>query len=121
MGADINERHRAVLDLLADGRSNADIAGAVHLSEKTVKNLVSEILARVGVANRTQAALWWIEEKRKAAGVSPPPAAPPEKVAEVAAMFAALLEAARAEGAEQAWDQCLDVVQTQLARRAPRR
>jgi two-component system, NarL family, response regulator LiaR len=46
-----------VLALIARGRPNREIAAALHLSEKTVKTHVSNILAKLGVADRTQAAL----------------------------------------------------------------
>ncbi len=43
--------------MLADGRSNREIARLLSVSEKTVKTHVSAILAKLGVADRTQAAL----------------------------------------------------------------
>ncbi|THV43342.1 response regulator [Glycomyces buryatensis] len=50
-------REREVLDLLAKGQSNAEIARGVHMSEATVKTYVSRILAKLECANRVQAAL----------------------------------------------------------------
>ncbi|MGJ3240110.1 MAG: response regulator [Anaerolineae bacterium] len=53
---DLNEREREILQLLANGLSNADIATRVHLAEGTVRNYVSSIFAKLGVSDRTQAA-----------------------------------------------------------------
>jgi DNA-binding NarL/FixJ family response regulator len=53
----LTERERDVLDLLADGASNAAIARDLGLSVKTVQNYVSRILDKLQVADRTQAAL----------------------------------------------------------------
>ncbi|MFE6999586.1 response regulator [Streptomyces griseus] len=57
-GSTLTEREREVLGLIADGRSNREIARAFVLSEKTVKTHVSNILMKLDVADRTQAALW---------------------------------------------------------------
>jgi DNA-binding NarL/FixJ family response regulator len=50
-------REREVLAQLAGGRSNREIARVLRVSEKTVKTHVSSVLAKLGVADRTQAAL----------------------------------------------------------------
>jgi DNA-binding NarL/FixJ family response regulator len=50
-------REREVLAQIADGRSNREIARLLRVSEKTVKTHVSSVLAKLGVADRTQAAL----------------------------------------------------------------
>ncbi len=55
--AELGEREREVLALLAKGLSNTDIATTIHLSEGTVRNYVSTILSKLGVADRTQAAI----------------------------------------------------------------
>ncbi|MFE6747973.1 response regulator [Kitasatospora purpeofusca] len=54
----LNERERDVLLLLAEGLSNKGIGGRLHLSEGTVKDHVSAVLAKLAVDNRVQAALW---------------------------------------------------------------
>jgi len=53
---DLSEREREVLVLLAQGLSNREIAGRLSITEGTVKNHVSNILARLQAENRTQAA-----------------------------------------------------------------
>ncbi|HET9500010.1 MAG TPA: response regulator transcription factor [Marmoricola sp.] len=55
--ADLTTREAEVLALVADGRSNAEIARELRLSLKTVQNHVSNVLAKLQVRDRTQAAL----------------------------------------------------------------
>ena len=55
--ADLTPREQDVLRLLADGFANKEIARKLGISEKTVKTHVSNILPKLGVADRTQAAL----------------------------------------------------------------
>ena len=54
---DLTERETEVLRLLAQGQSNKQIAHNLHISEKTVKTHVSNILSKLGVQSRTQATL----------------------------------------------------------------
>ncbi len=56
-GADLTEREAQVLALVADGRSNNEIAHDLGLSLKTVQNHVSRVLAKLQLRDRTQAAL----------------------------------------------------------------
>jgi DNA-binding NarL/FixJ family response regulator len=53
----LTHRERDILGLLAEGRSNRDIAQSLYLSEKTVKAHLAAIFRKLGVANRTQAAM----------------------------------------------------------------
>jgi DNA-binding NarL/FixJ family response regulator len=58
---DLTEREVSVLRLIASGRSNKEIAADLHLTEGTVKGYVSTILAKLGVSDRTQAALYAVK------------------------------------------------------------
>jgi DNA-binding NarL/FixJ family response regulator len=53
----LTEREREILQLLAAGCDNRTIAAQLHLSEKTIGNRLSEMFQKLGVNNRTQAAL----------------------------------------------------------------
>lgn len=57
----LTEREQDVLQLIASGMSNKEIALHLHLTEGTVKGYVSAILAKLGVADRTQAALYAVK------------------------------------------------------------
>lgn len=59
----LTEREVEVLKQVATGQSNKDIAKALYISEKTVKNHLTNIFQKIGVADRTQAALYAIKEK----------------------------------------------------------
>ena len=62
-GPQLTAREREVLEHIAAGRSNREIAKALKLAEKTVKTHVSNILMKLGVADRTQAALWAVRHE----------------------------------------------------------
>ncbi len=53
----LSDRELEILGLIADGASNREIAGTLYLAEGTVKNHVTNILGKLGVRDRTQAAL----------------------------------------------------------------
>lgn len=73
---ELSERELEVLRLIADGLSNSDIAAALIISEKTVKSHVSNILGKLHLADRTQAAVYaWREGVvRREGGIPAPPA-----------------------------------------------
>ena len=54
----LTEREVEIIALIAEGLSNREIAGRLFLAEKTVKNYVSDILGKLGMQRRTQAALY---------------------------------------------------------------
>ena len=58
----LSEREVAVLKLVAQGRSNQEIAENLVISERTVGNHISAILSKLHLANRTQAALYALRE-----------------------------------------------------------
>ncbi|HZU03056.1 MAG TPA: response regulator transcription factor [Ktedonobacteraceae bacterium] len=70
----LTERETEVLRLLAQGQSNKQIAHGLHITEKTVKTHVSNILSKLGVQSRTQATLYAV----RIGLVSPNPAASTE-------------------------------------------
>ncbi len=55
--ADLTEREREILALIAEGLTNRQIGDRLFLAEKTVKNYVSSLLAKLGLERRTQAAV----------------------------------------------------------------
>jgi len=55
--ADLSERERTILGLIAEGLTNRQIGERLFLAEKTVKNYVSTILSKLGLERRTQAAV----------------------------------------------------------------
>ena len=54
--ASLTQQERRILDLIAEGSTNRQIADRMFLAEKTVKNYVSNLLAKLGMERRTQAA-----------------------------------------------------------------
>lgn len=62
--AGLTERERDILDLIAEGLTNRQIGERLFLAEKTIKNYVSALLAKLGMQRRTQAAVFGSEVKR---------------------------------------------------------
>ena len=58
---DLTPRERTVLERIAHGRSNKQIASELQLTEGTVKGYVSAVLDKLGVDDRTQAALYAVK------------------------------------------------------------
>jgi DNA-binding NarL/FixJ family response regulator len=59
---DLTARELEVLRLVGAGRANKEIAARLDISERTARTHVSNILGKLGVASRTQAALWAVRE-----------------------------------------------------------
>lgn len=60
----LTDQERTLLGLLSEGLTNKQIADRMFLAEKTVKNYVSRLLAKLGMERRTQAAVFATELKR---------------------------------------------------------
>ena len=54
--AALSEQERKIFDLIVEGKTNREIANEVYLAEKTVKNYVSNLLAKLGVRHRSEVA-----------------------------------------------------------------
>ena len=63
--ADLTEREREILELIGEGLTNRQIGERLYLAEKTVKNHVSSLLAKLGVERRIQAAVLATEVRRE--------------------------------------------------------
>ena len=59
----LNTRERQVLELIADGMTNRQIGNRLGVTEKTIKNYVSNLLAKLGLQSRTQAAVFRLETR----------------------------------------------------------
>jgi DNA-binding NarL/FixJ family response regulator len=67
--ARLTDQERRILELIAEGLTNRQIADRIHLAEKTVKNYVSNLLTKLGMERRTEAAVYAarLAERRKEA------------------------------------------------------
>jgi DNA-binding NarL/FixJ family response regulator len=61
----LTEQERRILELIAEGRTNRQIAETMFLAEKTVKNYVSGLLRKLGMERRTEAAVYAVERSRR--------------------------------------------------------
>lgn len=59
----LTEREKDVLRLLGKGHSNKEIAAELFITERTARTYVSNILGKLGLSSRTQAALWAVEHR----------------------------------------------------------
>ena len=69
--ASLTPQERRILDLIAEGYTNRQIAEAMFLAEKTVKNYVSNLLAKLGMERRTQAATFAARLNERSARENP--------------------------------------------------
>jgi DNA-binding NarL/FixJ family response regulator len=70
--AKLTEQKRRILDLIAEGYTNRQIAEKIYLAEKTVKNYVSSLLAKLGMERRTEAAAYAARLAERRRSGSPP-------------------------------------------------
>ena len=61
----LTPQEQKILDLIAEGLTNRQIAERMYLSEKTVKNYVSNMLAKLGMSRRTEAAVYAVRHGTK--------------------------------------------------------
>lgn len=62
--AKLSHQERRILDLIAEGKTNRDIANEMFLAEKTVKNYVSNVLLKLGMQRRTEAAVYAVRAEQ---------------------------------------------------------
>lgn len=60
---DINEKEQAIIELVAEGLSNKEIAEKLFLSEGTVRNYISTVLEKLALRDRTQLAVFYYKNK----------------------------------------------------------
>lgn len=63
--ASLTDQERRILALIAEGRTNRQIAETMFLAEKTVKNYVSAMLGKLGMRRRTEAAVYAVERNQR--------------------------------------------------------
>ncbi len=67
-GVELTDLDRRLLNLLAAGRSNQEVAQALSVSPNTVKYYLKNLFRKLGVANRTEAVSWYLRHHRAFAG-----------------------------------------------------
>lgn len=60
----LSQQEERILELLSLGKTNRDIGKELELAEKTVRNYVSRMMKKIGVTNRTEAAIYWSKQKK---------------------------------------------------------
>jgi DNA-binding CsgD family transcriptional regulator len=68
----LTRREREVVTLIAQGRTNREIAGELVISERTAGNYVQRVLDRLGLHNRAQVAAWAVQHGLHERSVTPP-------------------------------------------------
>lgn len=63
--AELTDQERRILELIAEGLTNREIAERIYLAEKTVKNYVSSILSKLGMRRRTEAAVYLTRQQER--------------------------------------------------------
>ncbi|HEU4683845.1 MAG TPA: response regulator transcription factor [Nitrospira sp.] len=63
-GAQLSPQERLIVPLLAEGKTNKEIAAQLRLSDKTVKNYLANIFEKLHVRRRTEAVAWFIKENQ---------------------------------------------------------
>lgn len=63
-GYDINEKEQSIIELVAEGLSNKEIAEKMFLGEGTVRNYISVVLEKLGLRDRTQLAVFYYKNMR---------------------------------------------------------
>ena len=63
--ADLTTQEMLVLNLVSEGKTNREIAHELYLGEGTVRNYVSNILSKLGVSNRAEAAAYAVRHRLK--------------------------------------------------------
>ncbi len=60
---DLSPRELNIIELISSGKSNKEIAEALSISDKTVRNYISTIFKKISVSNRTEAASYWLRKR----------------------------------------------------------